>query len=179
MNKFVISILCIFSVGIFSAHVQEVRTYFEGTIYVVRHGEKDTVGGNNPKLSVAGFNRAGALRQRLQDLPITQIYSTKYFRTMMTADSLRIQKKLDSFIYVPDQTGAGLQSALMLHFVPNSTVVVVAHSNTIPAILKMLGVQDVLPNELPETEYDNLFIVTTKNKQVVLQREKYGVRSTR
>lgn len=178
MNKLLISLLCILWWSTLSVKAQNANTYFEGTIYVVRHAEKDTVDGNNPKLSQAGITRAGDLSKKLQSKFISQVYSTKYLRTMMTGDSLRIQNKLDSFIYAPDLTGAGLQISLLLHFVPNSSVLIVAHSNTIPSILKMLGVQEALPNELPESQFDNLFIVETKNKKVSLKREKYGVPST-
>jgi len=41
---------------------------------------------------------------------------------------------------------------------PGGVVVVAGHSNTVPAIVAALGAEE--PDEIPETDYDNLFVVT-------------------
>jgi hypothetical protein len=41
------------------------------------------------------------------------------------------------------------------------TVLFVGHSNTMPALLKALGYST--PIKIPETEYDNLFVVIPKS----------------
>ena len=40
----------------------------------------------------------------------------------------------------------------------SGNVLVVGHSNTVPAVIKELGVAE--PVSIAETEYDNLFVVT-------------------
>ena len=53
-------------------------------------------------------------------------------------------------------------------------VVVVGHSNTVDDLVnKLTGRMDV-PGDLPDSEYDNLFIVTKKGKKWLFERKKYG-----
>jgi broad specificity phosphatase PhoE len=54
-------------------------------VFVVRHAEKTTGGGNDPELSPAGHKRADALARILQDSQITAIFVTEFKRTQETA----------------------------------------------------------------------------------------------
>ena len=53
------------------ANLVAAQDTFKGTLYIVRHAEKDT--GNNPALSVAGQKRAGDLYRALKDKKIDLI----------------------------------------------------------------------------------------------------------
>lgn len=144
------------------------------TFYIVRHAEKDTAGGNNPAISVVGKERAGDLYRELRKKKIDLIMATQYKRTGMTADSLRIYNNIDSIQYGADATGNKLSEVLNLRSGNAKHILIVGHSNTLPAIIRKLGVISYTVKELPETEYDNLFIVRVKNGKATLEQKKFG-----
>ena len=142
------------------------------TFYIVRHAEKDT--GNNPAISAAGKQRAGDLYSVLKNKNITLIMATQYRRTGMTADSLRIYNKIDSIQYAADATGDKLLEAVQTRTGDAKNILIVGHSNTLPAIIRKLGVSSYTIKELPETQFDDLFVVTIKKGKATLQQLKYG-----
>ncbi len=141
-----------------------------GTIYLVRHAEKDT--GKNPALTLAGQERAQELANRLGQLPITRIYMTAFKRSVQTGEPLRLRLGADSTIYTPDTTGTGLFERMKLY--QDTQLLVVAHSNTVPHLIRKLGVLDFPLNDLPDHVYDKLFIIRNKNGQIVLEISHYG-----
>ncbi len=141
-------------------------------IYVVRHAEKDT--GNNPNLTVAGKKRAGDLMRTLQNKKIQRIYSTPTRRTMQTGDSLRLLQNIDTLIYKADTTGAGLLAKIIAAADAGKTILVVGHSNTVPRLIRKLGVTDYPAKDLPDMEFDNLFLITYKKGKAVVKAMKYG-----
>src|SRR5207245_9084260 len=54
-------------------------------IFIVRHGEKASTGGNDPDLSVEGYKRADALAHILKDSQITSVFVTEFNRTQQPA----------------------------------------------------------------------------------------------
>ena len=60
----------------------------QSTIFIVRHAEKATSGGDNPDLSEAGRARAETLASMLKDAGVSAIYVTEFKRTQQTADPL-------------------------------------------------------------------------------------------
>jgi len=146
-------------------------------IFLVRHAEKDT--GNNPALSKAGKERAGDLYRMLQGEQIDKVYFSRYRRTRQTADSLLSYTKADTFSYKADTSGEGLAESLKLTATPISGehILIIGHSNTIPAIIRKLGVADFEPNELPDNEYDNLYVITFSQGKPSVKRMKYGKQS--
>ena len=54
-------------------------------IFIVRHAEKATTGGNDPALSPQGKKRAEALANILKDSQITAVFATEFKRTQKTA----------------------------------------------------------------------------------------------
>jgi hypothetical protein len=76
----------------------------------------------------------------------------------------------------PGAQGYGEQyAAELLAKNRGKVVLVVGHSNTVPAILRGLGVTDVA--DIPDTEYDNLFIVTVpETGPARAVRAKFGAR---
>ncbi len=144
----------------------------EGNYYLVRHAEKDT--GKNPVLTIAGYLRAGNLYRELKNKKIGKIYVSQYRRSQLTADSLKIYKKTDTVHYKADDKGDDLLNKLLIQKGKQKNVLIIGHSNTIPVILKRLGVTGLDISEIPDDEYDNLFVVTVKNKKVSLKWLKYG-----
>ena len=59
----------------------------EQVVFIVRHADKADESENSP-LSVAGKRRAEALARLLKDAGVAAIYTSKYTRTVQTAEPL-------------------------------------------------------------------------------------------
>ncbi len=145
-------------------------------IYLVRHAEKES--GRDPLLTEAGKKRAGDLMRTLKGKKIARIYVTNYKRSWMTADSVRIQLGIDTSYYAADTTGEGLINEIRRNNDFGKTILVIGHTNTIPPLIRALGVKDYMLHELPDEEFDNLFLVKYKGNKVFLEHKKYGTKST-
>jgi broad specificity phosphatase PhoE len=171
-----ISICLLLLAANFFATAQTPQPFNKHTkIYVVRHAEKDT--GNNPNLTAAGKVRAGDLMRVLQNKKIQRIYSTPTRRTMQTGDSLRLFQNIDTLLYKPDTTGEGLYAKIMAAGDNGKTILVVGHSNTVPKLIRRLGATDFPNKDLPDMEFDNLFLITYKKGKAVVKSMKYGAAS--
>jgi broad specificity phosphatase PhoE len=131
------------------------------TVIVVRHAEKATDDPRDPSLNSVGQLRAQLLADALEDAGVTALYVTQYKRTRATAEPLASRLKL-----VPVERSVASGSAdghardlareiLSRH--RGGTVVVVGHSNTVPAIVEAMSGRKVMP--ITEAEYDHIFIV--------------------
>jgi phosphohistidine phosphatase SixA len=144
-------------------------------IFIVRHAEKES--GKDPLLTAAGNTRAGDLMRALQNENIQKIYVSQYRRTQNTADSLRIQLKIDTVHYAADTLCDDLVNTIMAHSDFGKTILIVAHSNTIPQIIRKLGVKDHPYGDIPDNDFDDLFVITYKNEKAMLKKMKYGSKS--
>jgi hypothetical protein len=70
---------------------------------------------------------------------------------------------------IPAADTAGVIKAI--RDLKSGVVLVIGHSNTLPAIISGLGGPTV---EIPETEYDNLFVLTVGPSHSSLLRMHYG-----
>lgn len=147
------------------------------TFYIVRHAEKDT--GNNPAISAAGMKRAGDLFRVLKKKKIDLVLVSQYRRTGMTGDSVRIYKKIDTVQYVADANGELLFKKI--NSLPGNikNILIIGHSNTLPSIIRKAGVQGFTKKEIPDYEYDNLFIVKINKGKAFLKSRKYGTVSVK
>jgi phosphohistidine phosphatase SixA len=125
------------------------------TVLLVRHAEKMPVPPDNPPLSAAGFARAEALARWLSDSGIRTIYVSERLRTRQTAEPVAARLGAE-IIERPGDDVEGLVSALRSGH-RGETVLVVGHSNTLPAIVRRLG-GEVAP--IGESDYSRLFVVT-------------------
>lgn len=144
-------------------------------IFIVRHAEKET--GNDPALTTAGNVRAGDLMRRLQHEGINKIYVSRTRRSQNTADSLRIQLKIDTAHYTADTLCDKLIDAIIENGDFGKTILIIAHSNTIPQIIRKFGVTDYPYGNIPDSEYDQLFIITYRKEKAKLKIMKYGAKS--
>src|SRR6266568_8670349 len=76
-------------------------------VFVVRHAEKTTGGGNDPELSPAGHERANALARILKDSQITAVFVTEFKRTQETAAPTAKEARLNPIV-VPANDVAGM-----------------------------------------------------------------------
>jgi len=148
------------------------------TIVLVRHAEKAPAPADDPPLNPAGEARAAALVEVLRSAGITAIYSTPWKRTQQTARPIaeKLGLPVTTFDVRPGERGYGeMYAAELLAKQRGRVVLVVGHSNTVPSILRGLGVTDAGP--ISDPEYDNLFIVTVpETGPVRVVRGKYGAR---
>ena len=126
------------------------------TIFIVRHGEKAQSGDTkDPDLSDLGRARAEFLATMLKDVGITAIYATEFKRTQQTAAPLSRALNLKTTIVPAKET-----EALVAKFNQGTgNVLIIGHSNTIPEILKALGV--TATQLVDEADYDNLFVLVS------------------
>lgn len=138
-------------------------------VYVVRHAERADGGaarppggmaGENamlapadPPLSTEGQARAARLALMLREAGITRIYTTEYARTRQTAEPVARAAGVEITV-VPSKDHAALVQKISA---PGGPALVVGHSNTVPDILKALGIEE--PIRIADSEYDNLFVV--------------------
>jgi phosphohistidine phosphatase SixA len=143
------------------------------TIILVRHAEKEVVPPENkdPDLSLAGQARAQELARMFGGAGVTSIYATQYKRTQQTvkplADKLGLTVTQVEAQKTPDlvkQIRAGK---------PGDVVFLAGHNNSVPEIIAAFG-GPKLPI-IPETEYDNLFILTVRGDGAAkLLKMKFG-----
>lgn len=132
-------------------------------IFMVRHAEKATTGGNDPDLSVAGRKRAEALADILKDSQITAVFVTEFKRTQETAAPTARAMHLESTL-VPAKDVAGLVAKLRAL---NGNALVVGHGNTIPDLMKALGI--TTPIAIPEDDYTEIFLVSLSDPPQLLR----------
>ena len=125
---------------------------------VVRHAEKETGAavGQDPALTPAGRARAAAIAQALADAPVAAVYSTDYARTRETALPTAQAHGLEVVTYDAREPAETLAARLRASHA-TGTVLVVGHSNTVPAIAAALCGCDV--PAMDETEYDRRLVV--------------------
>jgi broad specificity phosphatase PhoE len=144
----------------------------------VRHAEKQTTPPGDPPLTSAGKVRARNLARILRQVGIKAILTSQFVRTRETArplaEAIGVAPTVVSIEINPSDPGTVTEQSIK-DFVDRilqhsgDPVLVVGHTNTIPQIIGMLG-GDRTPN-IPETEFDNLFIVTVyeQGKAKVIQ----------
>lgn len=148
--------------------------------YIVRHAEKAVPSEgtamntpNDPPLSVEGRARAIELRERLKGRNIRYIFSTNTIRTIATAQPMNelrgathieLYNSRDSLDYFIEK----------LRSIKGGNCLIVGHSNTVDDIVNKLCGRTVIPGDLPDTEYDNLYILTKRRISYKFETRTYG-----
>jgi len=144
-------------------------------IFVVRHAERADAGspdakmmGADPSLSAMGKARADRLAAILRVAQVGHIFTTELRRTRETAAPLAAATHLD-IVSLPVTDVDGLVARLSD---AHGTSLVVGHSNTVPEILKKLGVPGSV--SVADDDFDDLFVVVkAAGGEVTLVRLKY------
>jgi len=142
------------------------------TVILLRHAEKATQPADDPPLTAAGRARANVLADVLADAGVNAIFVTEFRRTVETAAPLAARIHLQ-----PRVVSAGNKQELVetVRKIQDGTVVILGHSNTIPGIVAELGGTSSLV--IPETEFDNLMILTLDPSGASFLRLHYGLNS--
>jgi broad specificity phosphatase PhoE len=142
------------------------------TVILVRHAEK-AGDGVDPDLTETGRERARALAHALGELEASAVYATQYVRTRETARPLAELLGLSVTVIEATRDYVGEMASLIRAEHAGEVVVVVSHSNTVPAIIEALGAGPA--PTIDDNEYDDLFVVTvgTDGRSSLLQL-RYG-----
>jgi len=144
-------------------------------VFIVRHAEKASATDPDPSLSDGGKERAVALAAALRDARVSLILVTSRKRTAETAAPLASALELTMHV-VPfgastPEHAAGVATAVRT--AKGAAVLVVGHSNTVPAIIAALG-GPRMP-DLCDAAYANLFIVRLPERGApTLVRAQFG-----
>jgi len=121
-----------------------------------------------------GYVKSGKLKPRtardysrdakiLKDAKISAIFTTEFKRTQETAAPTSASTGVRSTIVAGKDIAALIAKLDQL----SGNALVVAHGNTIPDIVKSLGIDT--PVQIPDDDYSELFIVTLGNKRQLLR----------
>ncbi|KAF0248693.1 MAG: phosphoglycerate mutase [bacterium] len=144
------------------------------TVFLVRHAEKATSPPEDPPLLETGNLRSQELIHILGKASIKAIYTSQYLRTKQTAEPLAKHLGIESITIPIKNPQESLKEIVKkVYEKAGDNVLIVGHSNTVPEIIKALGVDVDLT--IDEKEYDNLFVVTIYAKgKATVTHLKYG-----
>jgi len=127
------------------------------TVILVRHAEKKIEPTNpDPDLAPEGVERAQEIARVFGDAGINAIYATQYKRTQQTVKPLSDRTGVAVTVLDAKDTNELLKRIQTAH--RGQIVFIAGHNNTVPAIVSELSGQTY--PVIPESEYDNLYIVT-------------------
>ena len=134
-------------------------------VILARHAERADGGAmsgtaeKDPPLSKAGEARAAKLAAMLADSAVTAIFATEFKRTQDTAKPLAAKLGLTVQAIPADNTSELVARIRKQH--ADGIVLIVGHSDTVPAIIKAFGGPGVT---IPDNEFDNLFVLAPASK---------------
>jgi len=146
------------------------------TVILVRHAEKKIEPNNpDPDLTPAGEARAQEIARMFAGSGINAIYATHLKRTQQTVKPLADKTGITPTILNASQSDELVKQITSNH--RGQTIFVAGHNNTVPAIVSILSGENT--PIIPESEYDNLFIVTIyRYGKAKVVKIKYGAEST-
>jgi len=131
------------------------------TIIFVRHAEQFDMPDGDPGLNDAGKRRVAELTRQLVDADVVAgvdaVYSTAYKRSRETVEPIADVLDLPINNYDAADTETVLETILKNH--KGKIVLVVGHSNTVPALIANLGASKNVP-DIHHDEFDNIYIVS-------------------
>jgi 2,3-bisphosphoglycerate-dependent phosphoglycerate mutase len=145
------------------------------TYFIVRHAERDnsTMSSDVP-LSDAGKQRAEALRDELKNKKIGTIYSTNYIRTKSTAQPLADAIGLTVQVYDPKDSTFVSRMINTGNKDKEGNMLIIGHSNTVDDIVNQLLGQKMIPGDLPDSQYGDLFVVKQRGRKFTYEKKRYG-----
>jgi broad specificity phosphatase PhoE len=133
----------------------------ETLVVVVRHAEKAADDPKDPTLSLLGEQRAEALATALRGFGLDAAYASQFRRTQLTAAPAARRAGVEVRV-VPataaTEADAAALSERILATHTGESVLVVAHSNTAPAIVAALSGQPAAA--MGEDEFDRFSLIS-------------------
>lgn len=138
------------------------------TIYLSRHADKAPVWPKDRALSALrplsqdGMRRAELLADRLADAPIAAVYTSVTTRTVATglpvANALQVPLTADDRT-IQDRRMSQFFDDLLVRHADDEAVLLVAHSNTIPSLLAILGAREPCFERLGIGDFDGQLLI--------------------
>lgn len=148
------------------------------TVYLVRHAEKADASAD-PVLSEAGQARAAALAEALRDAHPVLVLTSPLQRTRLTAAPTAGYHSAPLEAVSLEGGGATHIAATVarVRALPEDAVVlIVGHSNTVPAIARALGYAGAA--DMPECEYDRMTVLHLAGDGAHGEVSRYGTPTT-
>ena len=144
------------------------------TYYIVRHAEKETTNTmtTDVPLSAAGKDQAVDLKEKLKGHDIRHIFSTNYSRTLATVEPTR--QYFNTIIQLYNTKDTMDRFIEMLRKINEGNVLIVGHANTVDDIINKLTGEKILPGDLPDSAYGDLFIVKKRGEHYSYRKEHFG-----
>jgi len=131
------------------------------TIIFVRHAEQTSHDEADPSLSDAGRRRVAELTRQLADADVVAgidaVYSTPFKRSQETVQPIADALDLPINSYSATDTETVLENIMENH--KGQIILVVGHSNTVPALIANLGASKNVP-PIAQDEFDNIYIIS-------------------
>jgi broad specificity phosphatase PhoE len=139
------------------------------SVHLARHAEKAAaIGGDaDVVLSEAGRARAQALLAWFDGKPLDAIYTTDLRRTQQTALPLAAARRLELRVLAAHDDAGLLRRLRERHC--GGHVLVIGHSNTVPAIAQALG---AAPFTIGDGEFGVIYTLMPPSNE--LRRERFG-----
>lgn len=131
------------------------------TYYFIRHAEKVKSESPDPILHTDGKQRATKWAEIFNSISFDAIYSTDYNRTRNTALPTAQNKEINLSLYHPMNIDI---DEFLLETI-GKTILIVGHSNTIPAFVNKIIEKDKY-HTIEEETYGNLYIVEITNNTI-------------
>ena len=168
--------ICTLAVAAVPASAQTAAT--TTTVILVRHAEKAASPADDPPLNAAGEARSRELAQAVRDAGVSAIITTQFARTRATGQPIATALGITPTVVAATNTNHVQDVVAEIRKHPGQTVLIVGHSNTVPAIVEALGAKR--PPAICDSQYDNLYVVTMPSSGAVATiRAKYGEPSPR
>jgi phosphohistidine phosphatase SixA len=142
------------------------------TVVLVRHAEKKIEPNNpDPDLAPAGLERAQEIARMFGNSGVNVIYATQFKRTQQTVKPLSDRIGIPATLLDANQTEELVRQIQTTQ--RGKTIFVAGHNNTVPPVLSGLSGESF--PLIPESEYDNLYIVTIyRFGKAKVMKLKYG-----
>jgi len=136
-----------------------------GAIILVRHAEKESQSmTSDVPLSAIGRARAQCLAHTLRSSHVTGVIVSDLQRTRQTTEPLLAANHLTPMVIPARDTQRAVQEARKL--AAGGNVLIVGHSDTLPAMLSLLGFPGI---KIPDDAYDEMFIVVPGENPSLLE----------
>jgi phosphohistidine phosphatase SixA len=146
---------------------------------LVRHADRASAPADDPPLTDAGMKRAEDLAKALHDTKFSAIITTQWIRTRDTAHPLAsllgivpetVLRPRDPRDQGVDMHATAIADAVRKH--AGEAVLVVNHSDALPAIIERLGGPGI--GAICDSIYDNLFVLVPTMGKMQFVHSRYG-----
>ena len=131
--------------------------------YFIRHAEK-VDSSKNPDLSEKGLERAQQWKTLFSEINFDAVYSTDYNRTLQTINPIVMENNKLLKLYNPKI----LDIEVFKKETFGKTILVVGHSNTIPAMVNQI-INEKKYSDIEENQFGNLYVITLVENQILSQ----------